>query len=316
MQTQELGEDGPADAGRAPTVITPELLYRWPLPQPEEDGDKEARGQVLVVGGSAEMPGAVILAATAALRAGAGKLRIATGRSIAAWVAVTIPEARVFSLPETKTGAIDPSAAAVIAEHAARARAVLIGPGLLEERLVGQLITELLPRLPEASCVLDAAALAFLAEDPRGLQPLGGRAVLTPHAGEMAHMLGTDKSPITRDPVPMVQRAAAQWQAVVALKGAETSIAAPGGEIFCNRTGNVGLATSGSGDTLAGIVAGLAARGAEPLQAAIWGVYLHAGAGDRLARRMGPLGFLARELLDEVPPLMAELGEAPPQPAP
>jgi NAD(P)H-hydrate repair Nnr-like enzyme with NAD(P)H-hydrate dehydratase domain len=76
---------------------------------------------------------------------------------------------------------------------------------------------------------------------------------------------------------------------------------------YCNRAGNVGLATSGSGDTLSGIIAGLAARGAQPLQAAAWGVYLHARAGDRLARRMGRLGFLARELLAEVPALMSEL---------
>jgi NAD(P)H-hydrate repair Nnr-like enzyme with NAD(P)H-hydrate dehydratase domain len=94
---------------------------------------------------------------------------------------------------------------------------------------------------------------------------------------------------------------------VIALKGRETFIAAPTGKTYSNRAGNVGLATSGSGDTLSGIIAGLAARGAEPLQAAVWGVYLHARAGDRLARRMGRLGFLARELLAEIPALMSEL---------
>jgi NAD(P)H-hydrate repair Nnr-like enzyme with NAD(P)H-hydrate dehydratase domain len=94
--------------------------------------------------------------------------------------------------------------------------------------------------------------------------------------------------------------------AVVGLKGARTHIAAPDGQVFRNETGNVGLATSGSGDTLAGIIAGLAARGATALQATVWGTYLHGRAGDRLARRVGPLGFLARELLAEVPALMAE----------
>lgn len=105
------------------------------------------------------------------------------------------------------------------------------------------------------------------------------------------------------------RRAASEWRAVVALKGAATFIAAPGGETYCNRTGNVVLAISGSGDTLAGIVAGLAARGADPLQAAVWAVDLHGSAGDRLARRMGRLGFRARELLAELPGLMAELQE-------
>jgi NAD(P)H-hydrate repair Nnr-like enzyme with NAD(P)H-hydrate dehydratase domain len=96
--------------------------------------------------------------------------------------------------------------------------------------------------------------------------------------------------------------------AVVALKGRETLIAAPAsGNVYCNRAGNVGLATSGSGDTLSGVITGLAARGSTPFQAAVWGVYLHARAGDALARRMGSLGFLARELLAEIPPLMAKL---------
>jgi NAD(P)H-hydrate repair Nnr-like enzyme with NAD(P)H-hydrate dehydratase domain len=94
----------------------------------------------------------------------------------------------------------------------------------------------------------------------------------------------------------------------VILKGAVTHIAAPSGETYRNsQAGNVGLATSGSGDALAGIIAGLAARGADPLQAAVWGVYLHGSAGDRLARRGGPLGYLPRELLAEVPALLAEL---------
>lgn len=303
-------EPGPAVAA-APLDITPRLLRAWPLPQPSEEGDKEERGQVVVVGGSPQMPGALILAATAALRAGAGKLRIAAGESIALAVAATIPEARVFALPETDAGGIASGAAPVIAEAAVKARAVLIGPGMTDEAAVVSLTRELLPQIPHAVCILDAAALAAVREDPSGLRPHAGGGVLTPHAGEMAGMLGTERGAITQDPAGMARRASAEWQAVVALKGAETFIAAPGGELYRNRSGNVGLATSGSGDTLAGIIAGLAARGAEPLQAAVWGVHLHARAGDRLAGRMGQLGFLARELLDEVPPLMAELAEPP-----
>ena len=94
------------------------------------------------------------------------------------------------------------------------------------------------------------------------------------------------------------------------LKGRETFVASPGGKVFVNRAGSVGLATSGSGDVLAGVIAGLVARGAEPARAAAWGVYLHALAGERLARRVGPLGFLARELPAEIPPLMAELSRS------
>lgn len=100
---------------------------------------------------------------------------------------------------------------------------------------------------------------------------------------------------------------AARLDAVVALKGPETFIAAPDGTTYRNTAGNLGLGTSGSGDTLSGVIAGLAARGADPLQAAVWGVFVHARAGELLARRIAPLGFLARELLAEVPALVASL---------
>lgn len=288
-------------------LITPTLLRRWPLPQPDEEGDKEERGRVLVVGGASEMPGAVILAATGALRAGAGKLQIATIRSIAQLVAAGVPEARVFALPETRAGAIAASSAEEIAERAKNVQAVLIGPGMIDERAVSRLVKSVLPEIKHATVILDAAALYCFTESPECLRALGGNAVLTPHAGEMASMLDTGKESVTRDPLATARRAAHQLHAVVALKGAETYIAAPGGQSYRNRTGNIGLATSGSGDTLSGIIAGLAARGAHPLQAAAWGVYLHGCAGDKLAKRMGPLGFLARELLAEVPALMSEL---------
>ncbi|MGB7926007.1 MAG: NAD(P)H-hydrate dehydratase [Pyrinomonadaceae bacterium] len=288
-------------------LITPAVLRAWPLPQPDESSDKDERGKVLVVGGAPEMPGAIILAATAALRAGAGKLCVCAGRSIAQLVAAAVPEARVVSLPETKEGGIAASAASKVVENAEGAQAILIGPGMIDERAITRLIKSILPRIERATLILDAGALAFLSTHPDGLHTLKGRVVVTPHAGEMASMRGIDKLEVTSEPGRRAREAAHDLRAVVALKGGETFIAAPDDKNYSNRAGNVGLATSGSGDTLSGIIAGLAARGAEPLQAAIWGVYLHACAGDRLAKRMGRLGFLARELLAEIPQLMSGL---------
>ena len=263
---------------------------------------------MLVVGGATEMPGAVILAATAALRAGAGKLQIATCRSIASVVAAAVPEARVFALPETKDGAIAASASKEVAARGKDVQAVLIGPGMIDEKAVGRLVQSVLPRLERATLVLDAAALSCFEKSPQCLHGLDCQAVLTPHAGEMAKLLGVDKSLVTSEPLQMASRAATTLRAVVALKGAETFIAGHGAsKSYCNRAGNVGLATSGSGDTLSGIIAGLAARGATPLQATVWGVYLHARAGDVLAKRIGRLGYLARELLAEVPALMSKM---------
>jgi ADP-dependent NAD(P)H-hydrate dehydratase len=131
--------------------------------------------------------------------------------------------------------------------------------------------------------------------------------VITPHAGEMARLWGIPREEVERRAATLAVEAAQALDVVVVLKGPTTYIAAPDGRCLCNTAGNLGLGTSGSGDVLAGIIAGLCARGAEPFQAAAWGVFGHARAGERLARRVAPLGFLARELLEEVPSVLHSL---------
>ncbi len=284
--------------------MTPALLAGWPLPQHDEGDDKEGRGRIFVAGGSAEIPGALILSSLASLRAGAGQLKIATGESIARHVAVTVLEAWVISLPETPGGGFDPACAGELAENANNANAVLIGPGMQDEEATQALLHALLPEIHAPTTILDAAALACLHDTPHLLHSLEGNVIVTPHAGEMAGILGRSKDDIKADPCAAAMEAAASLRAVVAMKGSETFIATPEGRVFRNRHGCVGLATSGSGDTLAGIIAGLAARGASAEQATVWGVFLHARAGEILAERVGPLGFLARELLAEIPRLM------------
>ncbi len=297
--------------GDRPTLITPRLLRRWPLPRPDAAGDKETRGQVLIVGGAPAMPGAAILAATAALRAGAGKLQIATGASIAPLVAAAVPESYVHALPETASGAIDPAAAGQLAESAGKASAVVLGPGLVDAETAARLVADLIPRLDGPALVIDAAAFAGLSADHALLRRHPLPAVLTPHATEMALLLGLERRAVTAEPAATAGRAAGELGAVVALKGADTFVAAPDGPLYHDRGGNVGLATSGSGDALSGLIAGLLARGATPLQATAWGVHVHGRAGERLARRVGPLGFLARELLAEIPPLIHALSTGP-----
>lgn len=285
--------------------VSRELLRAWPLPLPAADGDKEERGRLLIVGGSREIPGAVVLAATAALRAGAGKLTIATGASVAAGIAQAIPEARVIGLNETATHGF-------VAADAARLPdafdAVLIGPGMQDEAAACEFVRALLPRLRHATVILDANAM-----NVRGGSASAGRfssrVVLTPHAGEMAHLLGVSKEQVQADPLLVARHTARQWNAVIALKGAHTIIAEPQGASWLHEGGNAGLAVSGSGDTLAGIVAALAARGATPEQSAVWSVALHALAGEALARQIGPLGFLAREIAAVIPRLLHSLGE-------
>jgi len=291
-----------------PAVITQSVLRKLALPAPDEGGDKESRGRVLVVGGGRETPGAVVLAGLAALRAGAGKLQVATVEGNAALVAASIPEARVFALPQTKTGRLARSACAMLEEHLGAAQAVCVGPGMIEDEPVARFVAETLRRCAGGAVVLDAGAIACLGVGRRLLDALKGRAVVTPNAEELANIYGVSTREISSAPLEAARRAARDFRAVVALKGRETFIASPAGDTYVNRAGGVGLATSGSGDVLAGVIAGLVARGAESLHAAAWGVFLHARAGERLSKRIGPLGFLARELPGEIPALMSELG--------
>lgn len=301
----------PTPSTPGPVSVDAALLRDWELPMPQADSDKEGRGHVLVLGGSREMPGAVILAATAALRAGVGKLTIATGRSVAQLVALALPEARVIGLAETDSGGFTGEAVGTLDPLSDQVTAILIGPGMQDEPATAALVHALLPRLADSGTriVLDACAMGAILFAPDGVAPFrfAQPVVVTPHAGEMAHLSGQDKKAIVADPDRHARAAAARWNAIVALKGARTVVAAPDGAAWQHEGGNVGLATSGSGDTLAGIIAGLAARGATLEQATCWGVALHAQAGARLARQFGQLGYLAREIPGEIPFLLEQL---------
>lgn len=313
-------------------VIDDAALRHWPLPIPSSDADKEERGRVLLIGGSREIPGAILLAANAALHAGAGKLAIAAGASFAPQLAIAVPEARVIALPETAAGDIMACAAQSLESVLGRIDTVLIGPGMQDEPAACQLIEALLPKLGHAQVILDACAMGIVNDtgndspgtlsgmpdsgrvDATGSSPnfLGrfkARVLLTPHAGEMAHLTGISKEDILADPAAAALDGARRWNAIVALKGGITHIAAPDGRLWRHDGGNIGLAVSGSGDTLAGIIAGLGARGAALEQACAWGVALHARAGERLAERQGQLGYLARDLSAEVPILMQSLAD-------
>jgi ADP-dependent NAD(P)H-hydrate dehydratase len=295
----------PVKKPRNAKEITPALLRRMPLPPLDADADKETRGQVLVVGGSMRVPGAILLAGVAALRAGAGKLQLATVRGGALSLGLAVPESLVIALPATSAGEIAGSRAwRALKPHAETTSAVLVGPGMIGDG-AAPMIRALVKALgDDATLVLDSAALLSLRGNEQMLIALDGRAVLTPHAGEMATLLGIDKRDVEADAPAVARHAAERFGAVVALKGAESWIAEPDGSLFHYAGGSVGLATSGSGDTLAGIVVGLVARGAPAAVAAAWAVWAHGTAGRRLARRVGTVGFLARELLAELPALV------------
>jgi NAD(P)H-hydrate repair Nnr-like enzyme with NAD(P)H-hydrate dehydratase domain len=181
--------------------VTAGLLATMPLPEPAAEGSKEHRGRVLVVGGGVAVPGGVLLAATAALRAGAGKLQIATARSVALHLALAVPEALVAGLDETKDGEIAPSAAADLVARAKKNDAVVIGPGMLDEEAAGDLTRTILGEAVGPAYLIDAGAMARLTGCLDILSRHESRIVITPHAGEMAHLLGIGADEIADDPL-------------------------------------------------------------------------------------------------------------------
>jgi ADP-dependent NAD(P)H-hydrate dehydratase len=288
------------------TEITREFLLAHPLPEPEKEGDKQARGRVLVIAGSVEIPGAALLAGLGSLRAGAGILQIATCRSTAGCLGIAMPEAMVIGFNETSAGGIDPASAERLIELGSDCDAVLIGPGMTDPIAVAELTQTILKRLEGPALVLDALAFSMLQTDDIP-ESRTSKIVVTPHSGEMGKFLGIRREDVDQAPLNFARQAAAALSAVVAMKGAETYVVAENGQAWLSRNGCIGLATSGSGDTLAGIVAGLLARGTEVSLATAWAVYMHGQAGRNLTARHGAFGLLAREIPGELPAIMREL---------
>ena len=285
-----------------PHRVTTALLRKWPLPSSDATDGKEERGRVLIVGGSTTVPGAALLAATASLRVGAGKLHVATSRPAALALAIAIPEAKVSGLPADTRGEIATLGREVSAA-AQSADAVLVGPGMEATPGARRVATAILRRAK--AVVLDAGALGGATAASRA-----GTMVVTPHPGEMDGLLGVDDSEVAADPVAVALAFAKRFDATVVLKGPDTVIANGAGEAWLHTGGSVGLGTSGSGDVLAGLICGLMAQGVPPDQAAVWGVTLHGRAGELLSRDIGKTGFLAREIAARIPAIKDALSGA------
>jgi hydroxyethylthiazole kinase-like uncharacterized protein yjeF len=234
------------------------------------------------------VPGAAILAATAAMRAGAGKLRIATDENIAIPIGVAMPEAMVVALDANR-----------VAEQASKVDAVVGGPGMSKGDDCAKIAEALLAT--DVPLALDAALLHALSP-PRSER--SSPPILLPHAGELASLLDCGEDEVERDPAGCALRAADRYKSIVLAKGVASHVVTPDGHAWRYEGGSAGLGVSGSGDVLAGIVGGLLAHGAEPLNALLWAVWLHGEAGAILARKVGPVGFLARDIAGEIPALL------------
>lgn len=290
------------------------------LPARPADAHKYTFGRVLVIAGSITCPGAASLATAAAARVGAGLVVLGVGRS-AQHGPGRIPEVVLQILPEAEWGYLGEAAADEVRLLLHDTRALLVGPGIGRDDTTRQFVGRLLgittgdnrplgfatgrvptpvPAVTLPPLVLDADALTLLAGVTDWWERLvPGSAVLTPHAGEMARLLGTGT--LTGDHQAIAVAAARRWRQVVVLKGATTVIADHTGDSVHLHAPNPALATAGTGDVLAGCIAGLLAQGLAPFAAASAGVFIHAQAGAQVAHELGDTGALASDLLPRLP---------------
>jgi NAD(P)H-hydrate epimerase len=290
----------PKDAERDVSV---ELLdARWVrerLPARPKDGNKGTFGSVYVVAGSWLYPGAARLSTEAALRVGAGLVRLACTKLIQTVVAASVPE--VVYRPYNNELTLEMNDLNQILS--ASGDCLLVGPGIAGGTGMTDVIHNLLFVATEASkgCVIDADALNAISRDPEWRDVVQCPGVLTPHPGEMSRLLGCSVEDVQRDRLNVAMNAAKEWGHVVVLKGAHTIVAAPDGRAAISPHANPLLATAGTGDVLAGAIAGFIAQGAAPFDAAACAVFVHGLAAEELAEELGDRGMLASDLLPALP---------------
>lgn len=297
-------------------LITTEAV-RAMLPPRPLDANKGSFGRLLVVAGSINYIGAAYLACEGAMRVGTGLVTLATPKSLQPVLAGKLVEATYIPLPESEPGVINKEAAPLVREQLAGYDAMLLGCGLGQHPATVQFLRELLFDGQRSSrqsggwgaidyrlstdMVVDADGLNILSQIPRWWQMLPGKAVLTPHPGEMSRLVGNPVAEIQKDRLEAARKAAIEWKRTVVLKGAHTVVASSDGQARISGAANPGLASAGTGDVLSGVIAGLMAQGLRPFDAASCGVYLHAMAGELVRAELGDTGMVAGDLLPRLP---------------
>ena len=274
------------------------------LPARPVDGHKGTFGRVLVVAGSARYPGAAILAARGAYRAGAGLVTIATPHSIATHMISAVPEATLLPLPEYDAGVISGHDAwEVVRDELPSVDSVVLGCGFGQHDHSGVFVRRFLISEEAASVngiVLDADGLNLVAEDLSSLVNAVAPLIVTPHPGEMGTLTGLSTDEVQGQRLTLARERAAAWNCHVVLKGANTVVATPDNRARVSEVAQPALATAGTGDVLSGAIGALLAQGMSPFDASTLGVYLHGDAGNRAARTRGTIGVTAGDVADQL----------------
>ena len=292
--------------------ITAEFVWSR-IPKRGRESNKGSFGAVLAVAGSACYRGAAALTVEGALRTGAGIVTLASVEPVLAAVSARLPECCLCPCLDGAEGGVSPRSLPNITRQ--KATTLLLGPGLgytaqsaARAAETRELVEKLLPGFG-GSAVLDADGLNAAASLMNGGEELPRPAkelILTPHPGEMSRLTGLSVEAVQADREGIARRYAAQWNAVVALKGARTVVAGPDGRVCVNPTGNPGLARGGSGDVLAGMMSALLACGLPAYDAAACAVWLHGAAADRAAARRGEYGMLPQDIFPQLGRMFAE----------
>jgi hydroxyethylthiazole kinase-like uncharacterized protein yjeF len=305
---ERLGKLKIADIGIPESLaeaITTELMTeswaRTALPRRPLNANKGTFGRVLVTAGSLNYTGAAGLACQGAQRAGAGLVTLATAASLQPILAAKLTEVTYLPLPEAQPGFISAEAGDIITRQTNQYDTLLMGCGLGQDPSTVELISSLILEKKLPLPVLDADALNILPKIPEWWQWLTDDAILTPHPGEMARLCGLSIDEIQSDRLGITRRFAAEWHQTIVLKGAYTIIATTDGRCRVSPFANPGLASAGTGDVLAGVIAGLVAQGLTPFDAASLGVYLHGRAGETVREKIGDAGMIASDLLPALP---------------
>lgn len=288
--------------------LTERETVRKALPHYDDYAHKGSRGRVVIVAGATGLTGAATLSALGAQRIGAGLVTVACPESLNAILEVKLTEPMTAPVPEVEGGFLSLRAAGRILHLCTNVNSVVIGPGIGRHRETAQLVRELLTKLT-LPMVVDADALNLLGGQLDIFKAVKAPVILTPHPGEAAWLLKISISEVEQNRLKVAKQIAEGYNVVLVLKGRHTVIASPKGEIRINPTGNRALATAGTGDVLSGVIGGLLAQRVNPFDAATLGVYLHGLAGERLARRMGPDGVLAGDLLPLFPRVLRQISE-------
>ena len=296
------GEENPL--GRYADMIK---SYRSLLPKRRPDMNKGDCGRVLIIAGSMGMAGAACLCADGAIRCGSGLVTLALPEVIQPTAAVKLTEVMTLPLP-CEDGILSASATDTLADKLKACDVCAIGPGIGKSQGAKELLRKVL--MGSAPCVIDADGLNMIAEDLSILSLRKCEAVITPHPGEMSRLTGKTVKEIEADRKGAAKEFAKEHGVYVVLKGHETVIASPLGEVHITNSGNSGMASGGMGDVLCGVIASLLGQGLSPFNAAALGVFAHGLAGDMAADEKGEFGMIASDVIEKLPYVLKELARS------